>query len=165
MSSKTTRDRASLCSFLFADGRQCRMLKKNKSSEFCHFHQLHADQIDDAIEAGKRIASCLPSDFVTNTSLTASLSRLYSSVAAGDFDIKTARTLAYLAQIMIQTIPGTHRELGQSIGWKNLDKLTEVCLTHVNPGFRLAPPQPAPPQPDTSKPKTIEAEPKTTTLP
>jgi hypothetical protein len=53
MSSKTAWDRASLCSFLFADGRQCRMLKKNKSSEFCYFHQQYADQIDDAIEAGK----------------------------------------------------------------------------------------------------------------
>jgi hypothetical protein len=105
MPSKTTQDRASLCSFLFTDGRQFRMLKKNKCSEFCYFHQQHADQIDDAIEAGKKIASCLSAVFVTNSSLTASFSRFYFSVARGDFDIKTARTLAYLAQIMAKTLP------------------------------------------------------------
>ena len=150
MSSKNTQDRASLCSFLFADGRQCRMLKKNKSSEFCYFHQQHADQINDAIEAGKKIASCLSADFVTNTSLTASLSRLYFSVARGDFDVKTARTLAYLAQIMAKTLSGAKHELSQSIGFKNLDQLVELCLAHVNPGFRLTPSQPSPPQPNPS---------------
>jgi hypothetical protein len=158
MSSKTAQDRASLCSFLFADGRQCRMLKKNKSSEFCYFHQRHADQIDDAIEAGKKIASCLSADFVTNTSLTAPLSRLYFSVARGDFDVKTARTLAYLAQIMAKTLPGAKHELSQSIGFKNLDQLVEVCLAHVNPQFRLTPRQPNPPSP---QPLTVEPEPST----
>jgi hypothetical protein len=141
------------------------MLKKNKSSEFCYFHQLHADQIDDAIEAGKKIASCLSSDFVTNTSLTASLSRLYFSVARGDDDVKTARTLAYLAQIMAKTIPGANRELAQSIGWKNLDQLIELCLAHVNPGFRLTPRQPAPPQPDPTTSEATAAQPETATRP
>ena len=164
MSSKTAQDRASLCSFLFADGRQCRMLKKNKSSEFCYFHQQHADLIDDAIEAGQKIASCLSSDFVTNTSLTASLSRLYFSVARGDFDVKTARTLAYLAQIMAKTLPGAKQELSQSIGFKNLDKLVELCLAYVNPGFRLAPPQPSPPHPQSPASDSSSTEPATRTL-
>ena len=164
MSSKTAQDRASLCSFLFADGRQCRMLKKNKSSEFCYFHQQHADQINDAIEAGQKIASCLSSDFVTNTSLTASLSRLYFSVARGDFDVKTARTLAYLAQIMAKTLPGAKQELSQSIGFKNLDKLVELCLAYVNPGFRLAPPQPSPPHPQSPASDSSSTEPATRTL-
>jgi hypothetical protein len=161
MSSKTAQDRASLCSFLFADGRQCRMLKKNKSSEFCYFHQQHADQINDAIEAGQKIASCLSSDFVTNTSLTASLSRLYFSVARGDYDLKTARTLAYLAQIMAKTLPGAKQELSQSIGFKNLDQLVELCLAHVNPGFRLAPRQSCPPQPQSPAPDSSTTGPAT----
>ncbi len=164
MSSKTARDRASLCSFLFADGRQCRMLKKNKSSEFCYFHQQHADQINDDIEAGKKIASCLSSDFVTNTSLTASLSRLFFAVARGDFDVKTARTLAYLAQIMAKTLLGAKQELSQSIGFKNLDHLLELCLAQVNPGFRLSPPQPSPPHPQSPASDSSPTEPATRTL-
>jgi hypothetical protein len=142
MSSKTAQDRASLCSFLFADGRQCRMLKKNKTSPFCYFHQRYADEIDDAIEAGQQIASCLTSDFVTDCSLTAALSRTFISVARGDYDVKTARTLAYLAQLMAKTLPGARQELALSVGHDNMNRVVEYCLSRVNENFRPPKTQP-----------------------
>jgi len=124
MPSKIAQDRASLCSFLFADGRQCRMLKKNKTSPFCYFHQHNADVVDDTIRAGEHISSCLTADFVSNCSLTAALCRTFISVARGDYDLKTARTLAYLAQLMAKTLPGAKHELalsgpthGQNSAW------------------------------------------------
>ena len=142
MPSKTDQDRASLCSFLFADGRQCRMLKKNKAPEFCYFHQLHADQVADAIEAGEQIASCLTSDFVTDCSLTAALSRTFISVARGDYDIRIARTLAYLAQLMSKTLPGARQELALSVGHDNMNRVGEYCLSRVNENFRPPKTQP-----------------------
>ena len=159
MPSKTAQDRASLCSFLFADGRQCRMLKKNKTSQFCYFHQRHADEIDDAIEAGQQIASCLTSDFVSNCSLNASLSRLYISVARGDYDVKTARTLAYLAQLMSKTLPGAKHELALSVGHDNMNRIVEYCLGRVNENFRRPQPQPAPPAPKPQSPQPTSAPP------
>jgi len=159
MSSKTARDRRSLCSFLFADGRQCRMLRKNKTSSFCYFHQRRADDIDAAIEAGKNISSCLNGDFVTNCSLNATLSRLYFSVARGDFDVKTARTLAYLAQIMAKTLPAAKQELALSIGLNNMNQAVELCLAQVNPQFRRTPRPPSPPEPKPQSPQPTSAQP------
>jgi hypothetical protein len=150
MPSKPARDRASLCSFLFADGRQCRMLKKNKTSPFCYFHQHNADVVDDTIRAGEHISSCLTADFVSNCSLTAALCRTFISVARGDYDLKTARTLAYLAQLMAKTLPGAKHELALSVGRDNMDRVVEYCLARVNENFRRPPSQPsAPPAPAT----------------
>jgi len=142
MPSKTAQDRASLCSFLFADGRQCRMLKKNKTPEFCYFHQLLADQLADAIEAGEQIASCVTSDFVTDCSLTVALSRTFISVTRGDYDIRIARTLAYLAQLMSKTHPGARQELALSVGHDNMNRVVEYCLSRINENFRPPKTQP-----------------------
>jgi hypothetical protein len=159
MSSKTTKDRASLCNFLFADGRQCRMLRKDKTAQFCYFHQQHADQVDDFIEAGEHMVSCLTSDFVTDCSLNAALSRLFISVARGDYDLKTARTLAYLAQIMSKALPGAKQELALSVGLDNMNRVVEACLSRVNAQFRRPPRQPTPPQPKPASPQSTSAQP------
>jgi hypothetical protein len=165
MPSKTAQDRASLCSFHFADGRQCRMLKKNKTSEFCYFHLLHADQVADAIEAGEQIASCLTSDFVTDCSLTSALSRTFISVACGDYDIRTARTLAYLAQLMSKALPGAREELSLSVGFENMNRVVEYCLAGVNEQFRRPTRQPAPPPSKSQSPQPTTTEPITTNRP
>jgi hypothetical protein len=152
MPSKTAQDRASLCSFLFDDGRQCRMLKKNKTSQFCYFHQRYADEIDDAIEAGQQIASCLTSDFVSNCSINAALSRIFISVARGDYDVKTARTLAYLAQLMSRTLLGAKKELVLSVGLDNMNRVVEYCLSRVNENFRRPHANPLHPNPNRRPP-------------
>src|SRR5260370_39726975 len=123
------------------------MLKKNKTSHFCYFHQHHADLVDDAIEARQQIASCLTSDFVTDCSLTAALSRTFISVARGDYDLKTARTLAYLAQLMAKTLPGARQELARSVGHDNMNRVVEYCLARANENFCHPPSQPAPTEP------------------
>jgi hypothetical protein len=165
MPSKTAQDRPSLCSFHFADGRQCCMLKKNKTSNFCYFHQLHADQAADAIEAGEQIASCLTSDFVTDCSLTTALSRTFISVARGDYDIRTARTLAYLTQLMSKALPGARQELSLSVGHDNMIRVVEYCLARVNEQFRRPTRQPAPPAPKSQSPQPTTTEPATSNSP
>src|SRR5271169_4909005 len=105
MSQKTAPDRASLCSFTYADGRQCRMLWRDKRSRLCLFHQEQANHAEAALQVGETITSCLTTDFVSSCSLNAALSRIFFFAARGDYDLKTARTLAYLAQIISKNIP------------------------------------------------------------
>jgi len=143
MSKKSTLDRASLCTFTFADGRQCRMPWTNKRSKLCYFHQQQADQVDIAIQAGEKITACLSNDFVTRTSLNAALSRLFISVALGDYDLKTAHTLGYLAQIISKSIPGAKQELASSIGYDGVEWVLDYCLDRVNKRFCRPPRQPA----------------------
>jgi len=164
MSKKKPVDRASLCTFTFADGRQCRMLWTNQRSRVCYFHQQQADQVDIAIEAGEKIISGLYNDFVCHTSLNASLTRLFMSVALGDYDLKTAQTLGYLAQIIAKSIPQAEQELALSIGLNNMNSTVESCLAHVNEHFRHPPRQPDPPQPN-SEPATQNEEPSTNRRP
>jgi hypothetical protein len=147
MSQKTDSDRASLCTFTFADGRQCRMLWRDKRSKLCLFHQQQANRTEAIMQAGETITSCLTTDFVSSCTLNAALSRIFFFSARGDFDLKTARTLAYLAQIISKNIPAAKQELRLSVGLDQTDRILEFCLGRVNEQFCRPSRQPAPPQP------------------
>ncbi len=56
-------------------------------------------------EAGKDIAYHLSGSFVSACDLTSALGRLFSAVAQGHVKPKTASTLAYLGQTLVQILP------------------------------------------------------------
>jgi hypothetical protein len=98
------RDRSRLCSFTFADGRQCRTPRRAGHSHLCFFHARKEAQSLAAEEVGKDISSFLSGDFLSACDLTSALGRLFSAVAKGDIKPRTASTLAYLGQTMVQSI-------------------------------------------------------------
>jgi hypothetical protein len=106
--------------------------------------------METAAEAGEFAASCLATDLVTNCSLNAALSRIFISVARGEYDLETARTLAYLAQVMTKSIPAAKHELNLSVGFDNMSSVVRYCLGRVNEHFRPPLRQSLPP--DSRKP-------------
>src|ERR1700732_1400655 len=103
MSPNRSTDRASLCSFSFADGRQCRT-PRAAHPYLCAFHARKDAQALAGEEAGKDIAYHLSGRFVSACDLSSALGRLFSAVAQGQMKPKTASTLAYLGQTIVQTL-------------------------------------------------------------
>src|SRR5712675_2304667 len=104
MSTNRSNARASLCSFTFTDGRQCRT-PRAAHPYLCNFHARKDAQALAAEAAGKDIAYHLSGAFVSACDLSSALGRLFSAVAQGQVKPKTASTLAYLAQSLVQTLP------------------------------------------------------------
>ena len=105
MSTNRSKDRSSLCSFTFVDGRLCRIPRQAGHPYLCAFHARKEAQSLAGQEAGKDIAYHLSGSFVSACDLSSALGRLFSAVAQGHVKPKTASTLAYLGQTLVQILP------------------------------------------------------------
>jgi len=136
MSTNRSTARASLCSFTFTDGRQCRT-PRAAHPYLCTFHARKDAQALAAEAAGKDIAYHLSGAFVSACDLSSALGRLFSAVAQGQVKPKTASTLAYLAQSLVQTLPLAKHEYINAYGtdtWRNTIRTShEQSADHAAP--------------------------------
>ena len=135
MSKKLSKDRASLCTFAFADGRRCKSPRHAGDSEFCYFHARRELQRLAAQNAGNFIAAGVSTDYVSACALNGSLGRLFRAVACGQINPKTAHTLAYLAQVMAQTLPMAEEEFAYTFGRQPLRNTLTNAFGKLNPQF------------------------------
>jgi hypothetical protein len=156
------KDRSGLCSFSFADGRQCRTPRHTGHPYLCAFHARKDAHALAGQEAGKDIAYHLSGSYVSACDLTSALGRLFSAVAQGQVKPKTASTLAYLGQTLVQTLHLAQHEYINAYGtdsWRETIRTShEQSADHMSPDPPSPPlqptpappesaPQPAPPQP------------------
>jgi len=59
MSKRNSEDRASSCSFTFSDGRQCRMLRHSRDSQFCPHHDRQLSKLVSKFAKRFRISTCI----------------------------------------------------------------------------------------------------------
>src|SRR5712664_1085654 len=104
MSTTRSKDRAGLCSFTFANGHRCRSLRSTSHPHLCYYHARKESQARAAEQIGRDISYFFSGRYLSACDLTAVLARLFSAVASGELTPKTASTLAYLAQTLLQTI-------------------------------------------------------------
>src|SRR5260370_29891109 len=123
MSTNRSNDRASLCSFTFADGRQCRT-PRTAHPYLCAFHARKDAQALAGEAAGKEIAYHLSGSYVSACDLSSALGHLFSAVAQGQVKPKTASTLAYLDQTLVQAQPLAQHEYVNAYG-------TASCTTTI----------------------------------
>ena len=136
MSTHRSNVRASLCSFTFADGRQCRTPRADHPY-LCAFHARKDAQALAGEEAGKDIAYHLSGSFVSACDLSSALGRLFSAVAQGQMKPKTASTLAYLAQTIVQTLPHAKHEYVNAFGSNNWREA--IRTSHEQSEARISP--------------------------
>jgi hypothetical protein len=139
------KDRSGLCSFSFADGRQCGMPRPAGHPYLCAFHARKEAQALDGEAAGKDIAYHLSGSYVSACDLTSALGRLFSAVAQGQVKPKTASTLAYLGQTLVQTLHLAQHEYINAFGtnsWRETIRTShEQSADHMSPRPE---PEPAP---------------------
>jgi hypothetical protein len=146
MSTNRSNDRASLCAFTFADGRQCRT--RAAHPYLCAFHARKDAQALAGEEAGKDIAYHFSGSFVSACDLSTALGRLFSAVAQGQVKPKTASTLAYLGQTLVQILPLAQDEYINAYDtdtWRDTIRTShELSADHISPEPKSPDPEPAP---------------------
>jgi hypothetical protein len=110
--------RTGLCSFTFSDGRCCANLRHPTHPSLCYPHAQKEAVLLAEKQAGIGLCHEIKRNYVTACDLTWTISRVFEAVASGRIKPKTAKTLAYLAQIMAQTIPLAQYEFVESVGPK-----------------------------------------------
>jgi hypothetical protein len=139
------KDRSGLCSFTFADGRRCRSPRRAGHPYLCAFHARKDAQALAGQEAGKDIAYHLSGSYVSACDLSSALGRLFSAVAQGQVKPKTASTLAYLGQTLVQTL---HLAQDEYINAYGTDSWRETIRTsHEQSADHMSSDPPSPPQP------------------
>jgi hypothetical protein len=164
MSTNHSKDRSSLCSFTFADGRHCRIPRRADHPYLCAFHARKEAQSLAGQEAGKDIAYHLSGSFVSACDLTSALGRLFSAVAQGQVKPKTASTLAYLGQTLVQALPLAQHEYVNAYGansWRETIRTShEQSADHMSPDPESPTPEPEPdPEPAPSPAAPSDASP------
>lgn len=104
MSSLNAKDRASLCRFTFSDGRRCRTFRAPGHPDFCSYHAQKLARDRTAESLGNDLAYFFSGDYLSACDLAAAIGRLLPALARGHVTPRTARTMAYLFQILVQTI-------------------------------------------------------------
>jgi hypothetical protein len=116
MSSLNRKDRVSLCSFTFSDGRRCRTPRFRDNPHFCFYHAQKEARARTAETLGKDLAYFFSGDYLSACDLSTALARLIPAVVRGDVKPRTARTVAYLAQTLLQTIHISEQEYINAFG-------------------------------------------------
>ena len=140
-------DRASLCTFTFSDGRQCRIPRRTGHPYLCVFHAKKEAQALAGEQAGHDIASFLTGDYISACDVASALARLFSAVAQGHIKPKTAATLAYLGQTLVQTVKLAQHEYANAFGHTAWRDAIRSSFAPPPPPPRPAPPPSAAPQP------------------
>ena len=154
------KDRAGLCSFTFADGRRCRTPRFSGHPRLCHYHARKEAQAFAAYEMGRDISYFFSGKYLSACDLSSALGRLFAAVAQGQVKPKTAATLAYLGQVLVQTIQLSQHEYINAFGansWRDaVSGSVNGNSDHQNP--ELHQPAHQAPQPDTDgdpEPNTV----------
>src|SRR5216683_176522 len=156
MSSLSPKDRVSLCSFTFSDGRRCRTPRHRNNPRFCFYHAQKEARARTAQTLCKDLAYSSSGDFLSACDLSTALARLIPAVVLGDVKPRTARTVAYLAQTLLQTIHISEQEY---INAFDTDEWREAVRNSVNSNHDyLFPPDPEPEQPESLQPQPQPAQ-------
>jgi hypothetical protein len=162
MSTNRSNDRASLCSFTFADGRHCRTPRQTGHPYLCSFHARKEAQALAGQEAGKDIAYHLSGSYVSACDLSSALGRLFSAVAQGQVKPKTASTLAYLGQTLVQTLHLAQVEYIKAFGpnaWRETIRIShEQSADHTSPDPHTEPDLESPSPESTPAPAQASAQ-------
>jgi len=142
MSTNRDKDRASLCSFSFTDGRRCLSPRRDSHSHLCVFHARKEAQARAGQEAGEDIAFFLSGDYVSAGDLSFAMSRLFVAVAQGHVKPKTASTLGFLGQTLVQSLQLAQKEYISAFGTASWERT--VAHNFKESGQRQCPPAPPP---------------------
>jgi hypothetical protein len=155
MSTNRSKDRSSLCSFTFADGRHCRTPRRDGHPYLCAFHARKEAQALAADKAGRDIAYHFSGSYLSACDLSSALGRLFAAVAQGQIKPKTASTLAYLGQTLVQNLHLAQHEYINAFGTNSWRDTIRTAYDQTNEHFAPAPPS-SPPSATASAPASTE---------
>jgi hypothetical protein len=85
---------AAVCSFTFADGRQCRTPRTSAQSSLCYFHEKKEAEMALRRERGRSIGTWVTGDYLTACDLSRGLGQVFSQTLQGNVKPKTPVAIA-----------------------------------------------------------------------
>ena len=101
------------CEFTSSDGRQCRMQR----AHFCAHHSSKEKTDRGSPDAALGGLEALCGDLTTATNINRALSQTFLLMAQGRIAQKQAVAFGYLAQLLLQTVPGIRSEFVSAFGY------------------------------------------------
>ena len=126
MSSIRPQDRASLCTFTFADGRRYRTPLSSRHPLLCFDHARKEAQAHHVEKVDIDLSFFFSGDYVTAHDLSAAIARLLPDVTHGQMKRKTASAISCLSRTLVHSIQLAQHE--------RIRAAAETCLTR--PGQR-----------------------------
>ncbi len=149
MPSLSKKDRVSLCCFTFSDGRRCRTPRLSTHLHFCHYHAQKEAQSLATQKLANELAYFFSGSYLAACDLSTALARIIPAVIRGDVKPKTARTVAYLAQTLLQSIRVSQHEYISAYGtdfWRGaVQDSVKSDRDYLFPPKPAPAPKPAPP--------------------
>lgn len=139
MSSLSPKDRAPLCMFSYADGRRCRTPRVSSHPHFCYDHAQKEARAATADKLAKDLSAFFSGHHISASDLSTALARLLPAIVRGDIKPRVARTVAYMAQTLLQSINLAQSEFHDAFGPDNYRKAIRTGI--VSNHDRLYPPE------------------------
>jgi hypothetical protein len=121
------------CRFFSSDKRQCRMLRADHHPDFCLFHAARQDEIFALLpEREFSLApelEALAADLTTATGVNRALGQVFRLLAKNHITRKDAVAFGYIAQLLLQTVPGVRAEAVSAFGPKAWASQLKSSLT------------------------------------
>jgi hypothetical protein len=109
------------CRYNTANGRRCRMISVDELG-FCARHRSYDEELV-AMEL-----NISPEEFKTAVGLNRFVGKVTALTAQNRLPVRTSATLAYLAQLLLQTLDRAQREISDLHGSAALEKLVAAAL-------------------------------------
>jgi hypothetical protein len=129
-----------LCQFPFADGRQCRMLRRKDHPTLCVYHAREENQLLESQQLGAELAATLTGNFLTATDVNHVLGKLFTALAQNRIPPRNAATLAYIGQLMLRSLPTVKDEFDFEYEYESWNRMLDRATPLSNSTPR---PQPA----------------------
>lgn len=134
------------CHYRDTAGRRCRRARKQGHPTYCGPHAATslAQNADEPNRDYSRALVGPLNDFRSLTAINYTLGRLLVLKAAGQISFRDASAIAYICQLLIQTVPGTRQEKALARGDSPDDKDLQSVIDATSvlwdePGPELAP--------------------------
>ena len=132
MSALLTRNPA-LCQFAFADGRRCRMTRHKDHGYLCLFHARDEQQLLESQRLGAELSATLTGHFLNAADINHVLGKLFTALAQNRISQRNAHTLAYIGQLMLQSIPNVKRETRIDYNFQSWQNMLRSAVTLSDP--------------------------------
>jgi hypothetical protein len=132
--SPKSRPKNNRCHFTFSDGRRCRLIRTEGHASLCLKHwrldQGTSDREAQSPEAAAFLAEVLGSGakLNTETAVNDALSKLFMLRARKQVSARDTALFAYIIQLLLQTLNGTHNEFTRIHNYDAWDQVIEKAI-------------------------------------
>lgn len=98
------------CNFSYSDGRRCRMSRSSRHPSLCHYHARIEQHYLEAQQLGAEISTTLTGHFHSAADINHVLGKVFTALAQGRIPRRTAATLMWGCQLMLQSLPALKDE-------------------------------------------------------